>query len=771
VGDRSFIEWLVVTVLCAVIAAAATGLGWVWRMDQAAYDAAMSVARPAFDDEVVIVAIDDPSLAEIGRWPWRRSVHAALIDRLTRAGAQVVALDLILHEPDPDHPEADRALAEAIRANGRVVLPVVQATRNGRIVGEAPPLPMFEAGAAAIGHIHVELDPDGIARSVYLWEGFGAPDHPQLGLAMLGLAHPERMADYPPPTADPGALWHRAGWLRIPFAGPPGTYRSVSYADVLRGSVGDEVFRDKVVLVGATSLGLADSVPTPTSGFNRPMPGVEVNATVYSSLKRGEGIRLVSPWVASLVAAAIVVGLMVVMLRAAPRTALLWAFAGAVGTLLMMGVALPVAHVWLPLAGAVLGCTLCYPLWSWRRLEAAQRYLDDQLDILDRDAAALFYRRNGKVPEVHDMDPLQQRIRRVAQAVERQRDTRRFMVETLDSLPVGALVLGAGGDILLCNREALSLLRAADIAAVPAALAKLAWPPGVELKGALPLLAATDGAGMMEVEAPGEVSLMAQVARLTATDGTPAGLVLGLSDISRIRAAQRGREETMHYLSHDLRSPIASILTLIEAEKMGKEAGAEKLEFLRQLGRYAHSALKLADDLFRLARAEAIDAASFTAFELVNVIQDAIDEVWALARAKEVAVALDVGDDDTLAACVRGDRELIRRALINLIGNAIKYGPARAKVQVCLRAEGDSWAVAISDEGEGISAAQLPRLFQRFGRLKNAATRRESGVGLGLMIVKTVAERHGGSIRVDASSGKGATFILTLPADRAPEGA
>jgi signal transduction histidine kinase len=276
------------------------------------------------------------------------------------------------------------------------------------------------------------------------------------------------------------------------------------------------------------------------------------------------------------------------------------------------------------------------------------------------------------------------------------------------------------------------------------------------------------GARMIEVEGPGETSLMAQVAVLTAADGAPAGCVLGLADITRIREAQRSREETMHYLSHDLRSPIASILTLIEAEKQGKDAAPEQLEFLRQLGRYAHSALKLADDLFRLARAEAIDSARFASFLLANVIQDAIDETWVLARARQVSVRFEA-DDEAMAACVRGDQELVRRALINLIGNAIKYGPAEAVVRVVLQADDEGWSVTVSDEGDGIAPAQQSQLFRRFGRLKTAASRRESGVGLGLMIVKTVAERHGGRIRVESPPGQGARFILTLPADHSHE--
>ncbi len=770
--DRSVVEWVLVTVFCALVAAVASAMGWMWRMDQAAYDVAMSLARPAADEEVVIVAIDDASLAEIGRWPWRRSVHAALIERLSHAGAKVIAFDVILNEPSVENVDADRALADAIAASGRVVLPVVQASRGNRIVGEAPPAPMFQSGAAATGHIHVEFDPDGIARSVYLWEGFGAPRYPQLGLAALRLMHPERAARYPAPAAgdESAADWLRADWLRIPFAGPPGTYRSVSYADVLRGNVDEAIFRDKVVFVGATALGMSDSVPTPTTGFNRPMPGVEVNATVYSALKRGEGIQLVPPLLAGALSAVIVVMLMVMMLRAAPRAALLWAFAGSAGTFLLMWASLHFGHVWLPLVGAVLGCMLCYPLWSWRRLEAAQRYLDDQLDVLHRDAAMLFPAMRVALPEVHDMDAVQQRIHRVSQAVQRQRELRRFIAETLDNLPVGAVVANHDGEILLCNREAMNLLQARDATAVPEALTRLDWPPGVSISGGLPVPSDDARSATFEVDTPDEKRLLAQVAALQDADGAPIAVVLGLSDITRIRDAQRSREETMHYLSHDLRSPIASILTLIEAEKLAGEPGPEMLEFLRQVGRYAHSALKLSDDLFRLVRADAIDKTRFAEFDLGNVVQDAVDEVWVQAKAKSVKIVVQADEEDLMSASVRGDQELVRRALVNLIGNAVKYGPEGDEVAVSLRRVGEQWAVAISDHGDGINQEQMPRLFRRFGRLKTAASRRESGIGLGLMIVKTVAERHGGRVEVASQPGAGATFTLVLPTNAAPEG-
>jgi len=128
----------------------------------------------------------------------------------------------------------------------------------------------FAAVAAGLGHIHIELDPDGIARSVYLWEGLGFPRHAQL-VAALALDQPEIAARYPRPRGgadEPAGGWRRADWMRIPFSGPPGTFRHVSYVDVLRGEVPDAVLRDAVVLVGTTAVGMGDMVPTPTSAHS-----------------------------------------------------------------------------------------------------------------------------------------------------------------------------------------------------------------------------------------------------------------------------------------------------------------------------------------------------------------------------------------------------------------------------------------------------------------------------------------------------------------------
>ena len=216
--------------------------------------------------------------------------------------------------------EADAALARAIRDQGRVVLPMTQATTGAILSGEVRPLDMFADAAAAIGHSQVEFDPDGIARSVYLWEGFGEARHPQLALALLRLLEPEPAGRFPPPP--PGAeldhqQWQRANWLRVPFSGPPGTYTHYSYRAVLAGEVPPENLHNKILMVGTTAAGMGDAVPTPTSGLSRPMPGVEVQANVFDALRRGAAVVPLSPWVSAAVAM-VMVAVLVPWMKAPP---------------------------------------------------------------------------------------------------------------------------------------------------------------------------------------------------------------------------------------------------------------------------------------------------------------------------------------------------------------------------------------------------------------------------------------------------------------------
>ncbi len=356
----------------------------LYRWDLLFYDWNLAAWSRAPADDIVIIAIDEQSLREIGRWPWSRRIHADLIRKLTAAGAKAIALDIVFAEPDATDPAADAKLAAAMASNGRVVLPVLneQNRLDGQLL-ETLPIPMLATAVAGMGHVDVELDPDNIARSVYLKAGLGSPYWPTLALALIELNNPtvrrtppsQRTAEF-----DPLSLyaWQRNDRILIPFAGPPGHFQQVSYSDVLRGNFSPAAFRDKFVLVGSTASGMGDALPTPVSGLARPMPGVEYNANILDALRQGLTIQpLPAGWFLPLT------GLLVlfpVMLYAdcPPRWTLPLAGLALLLTLACSFVLLHGAHLWFPPATALLVQGLSYPLWSWQRLRRAIRSLFEE---------------------------------------------------------------------------------------------------------------------------------------------------------------------------------------------------------------------------------------------------------------------------------------------------------------------------------------------------------------------------------------------------------
>jgi len=164
------LEWWAVVAALALLVGAIATREWLWRADQLLYDAALAVWRRPAPQDIVIVAIDDRSLAQVGRWPWRRAVHATLIDRLTEDGAKAVGLDLLLSERDTADAASDASLADAIRRSGRVVLPLVLAPPDRPELDDQLPLPEFTKAAARLGFAHVVIDADGMVRRLRLRE-------------------------------------------------------------------------------------------------------------------------------------------------------------------------------------------------------------------------------------------------------------------------------------------------------------------------------------------------------------------------------------------------------------------------------------------------------------------------------------------------------------------------------------------------------------------------------------------------------------------------
>lgn len=224
-GRRSLFEAVGVAIVCALCALLLDRGGGLTRAEGIVYDAFMSIrARPAPDDRIVVVAIDNPSLRALGRWPWPRDLHARLIDRLAGAGAAAVALDVLLVEPSP----ADAALAAALAHSGRVCLPlaVEAAGPDGAPWGEQRPVPILAAAAAGVGQVNLSPDGDGVVRRLPLELQAPGRTWPHLVSCTLKVAG---MTPTRPPVARPetsGALEARTVGLTYPRS--QGAFRTVA---------------------------------------------------------------------------------------------------------------------------------------------------------------------------------------------------------------------------------------------------------------------------------------------------------------------------------------------------------------------------------------------------------------------------------------------------------------------------------------------------------------------------------------------------------------
>ncbi|TAK05014.1 adenylate/guanylate cyclase domain-containing protein [Patescibacteria group bacterium] len=239
---------------------------------------------------IVIVAIDDASIREIGRFPWRRSVHVALIEKLTEAGAKAVGYDVNFPEPTCAAGETgaacadDAKLAAALREAGNVVLPL-EATFV-KTAGETSPfavrpiVPIPELTAVApLGFVNTPPDADGVFRRVPLTvRGVSVERNRPMFRAVFETAFPGR------------ELSQTEGSFIVNYAGPKGTFRTIPFADVINDRVDPAMFRDAIVLVGATAPDLHDVLTTPTAKRD-PMPGIEVHANAIATELSGRNLR------------------------------------------------------------------------------------------------------------------------------------------------------------------------------------------------------------------------------------------------------------------------------------------------------------------------------------------------------------------------------------------------------------------------------------------------------------------------------------------------
>ncbi|WP_179404032.1 CHASE2 domain-containing protein [Burkholderia guangdongensis] len=776
-GRRFLVEWIAIGCLgVVVILACALGRATL-SVDGLIYDRLLMLRSLPLSPDIVVVDIDNRSVASLGRWPWPRSVHAKLLDTLAREAPAAVVYDVLFTEPSADDDEFAQALDRV-----PTFLPILLSPEQPdgtRTVD--PPVAPLAARAAGVGHINLEVDPDGIVRSVALYENDGQRRWPQLMMSVFRALVHGRLHPAGTPAAHAHDLSQDAsGDARylIPFSRSTPAYPLISFADVLDGRTPPGLLRGKIVVVGVTASGLYDRFATPVSGDYGPLAGVYIHASVLDMLMTGRTISPVSGaelFAASLLPLAV---LLVGFLMLSPWRALLLTLSLAAVAVVSSAALLYGARLWLSPAPAIVGLVAVYPIWNWRRLEMTMAHLRRELQRLADEPHLL-----PETPRVRGEfrgDVLEKQMALMAQAAQRVQDMKRFVWDSLDSMPEPIFVTDVAGSVLIANHAAKQYaarlaLPAAEGRPLRDALGELAFVKTVdgnpehdaELRQHWPV--ALDPtrereAGMMErgIEVRDRDGLdhLLRYAPCTNASGHVTGWIAGLVDLTELHAAERHREEALHLLSHDMRSPQSSILALVALERERVDSD-ETRGLLSRIERYAQRALSLADEFVQLARAES-QTYQFEVASFADVLIDASDEVWPQAQAKRIRIDAVLGD----ALCwISADRSMMTRTFVNLLNNAVKYSPADTVVTCTLKVEPASKRMfcTIRDQGYGISPEDQRHLFERFKRFHAGERPEIPGSGLGMAFVKTVVTRHGGNVAVDSEVGVGTVVTVSLP--------
>lgn len=235
-----------------------------------------------------------------------------------------------------------------------------------------------------------------------------------------------------------------------------------------------------------------------------------------------------------------------------------------------------------------------------------------------------------------------------------------------------------------------------------------------------------------------------------------------------LAALNEQKNRLLGMAAHDLRNPLGIIMSYAKFlnHMAGAKLDAKELQFVAQIEKSSQFMLRLLEDLLDVSQIESGRLNLVLApNDLAMLVRNNVELNRVLAGAKDIAIELEMPAE---LPPVDMDATKIEQVLNNLISNAVKYSHAGTTVRVALEADGDEVRVSVRDQGQGIPAAELGKLFQAFSKTSVRTTAGEKSTGLGLAITRKIVEGHGGRIRVDSRVGEGSTFSFSLPARTAP---
>jgi two-component system phosphate regulon sensor histidine kinase PhoR len=416
-------------------------------------------------------------------------------------------------------------------------------------------------------------------------------------------------------------------------------------------------------------------------------------------------------------------------------------------------VALALAFVITALLSAALSSPLAGPLNEV--MDAARRFAQGDLQARSR------VRRSDEIGELarivnRSADQLQERITEIA------RDRARTEA-ILSAMDEGVMAVDHRGMVVLANQALRDGLQLAD----PAGRHYLEVLRQSEVGALIEEVLGTGDRRTSEVEMlrGGRVYAVTGV-RFPGPESQPHGAVLTFHDVTERDRVERLRRDFVANASHELRTPLTSVRGFVEALEDGAlDEPSNARRFLGKIRVHADRMAVLVSDLLELSRLESGERPlRRESVRPAEVVEDVVASLAEQGRSRDVGITTSAADAPDLVT----DPDRLRQILENLVENAVKYVPSGGHVGISARAGGEGSVIfEVEDDGPGIPAEHLPRIFERFYRVDKARSRELGGTGLGLSIVKHLAEGMGATVTVESEIGRGTRFMVTVSAAEA----
>ncbi|HEY9617852.1 MAG TPA: CHASE2 domain-containing protein [Microcoleaceae cyanobacterium] len=776
--------------LTAVVITLVVLLGMFQPLEQIAYRQLVQARGTLpWDDDLVLVAIDDASLRQVGRFPWSRQQYTRLLSVLSSAKPNVVVFDLVWSEPSPD----DGQLAQAMLHHGCVVLAQAWDATGVPLL----PVPALETAAIATGHILKREDMDGLVRRV----------DPQVqGQVALAIAtiQSRSLVLSPAPGLPPldQPLW-------INWVGKAKQLQQYSFADVIQGKISAQAFRHKVVLVGMTATGF-DPLVTPFDR-NPPASSVYLHATVIQNLLQQKSLRPLNDgrlWLLLMVGATGFSGLMSTwstrqQLVVTTGLCSSWAL---LGLLLFQGnYLLPLAPPIILFASTAIAVALSERLrenWLLRQHVAQiwHRYCQDLVVFNGGANHPLIPRRKQQLSQPKDAVLRVAQLAAIAEQFGRSQSAQAAIARTLS---VGLLATDLHGVIWFCNPLAARWLKvqvgnSLNGSLVPAWLSEEQWQVSLEsLRSGNSVKHSNLRQGKQwfdlvlqplvyrpashnQPRSPQLDGFLVLLEDMTEHKQTEVELQqakeMAIWEAARSAAASRAKSEFLANMSHELRTPLNVILGFTQVMSHDRSLSTEHQQHLAIINRSGQHLLGLINDVLEMSKIEAGRVQlNETSFDLYHLLDDLEVMLQVKAQAKQLILRFERTAE--LPRYIITDEGKLRQVLLNLLGNAIKFtqiGQVTLRVasQSSATIEQDSgeWRYTllfeVEDTGDGIAPEDLERLFQPFVQTE-AGRQANEGTGLGLAISRKFVNLMGGEIIVCSAIAQGSLFKFSIRAGHA----